>query len=942
MRAAREWVVIALALLTAACSSASDRAADRQDVDTKDSVLAVAEDLAGKGCYSEALAGYEKKLTDARLSDRDRAHILHVLGPILVFAGRTDKAIENVRAAQGWAVWAHLPAEAASFGEELSLLKAFVQALDLRSRGDLAASSLAFEAAYGSALRLDRRPYQIKILGDWSLNYLRDMSSQDKYLALSFKALELARSLNYKVEASRASRRIGAYFALRGDHSRALSFFLKALIDLETPLNSSDRIACLNNISEMYLALGDYDKSREYLLDAVSRISAGSERALETSMLVGLGNLFLASGSGGLTEDSSEKALDCFISYLFSLNPNKGFLRFEALAGIARVFIDRGLLENAHRILVSTLREAERSGAAPPALARILSTSGEWALRIGSLSEAEHHFHEVLSISKRTDNAFFAMSAALGLGRCAEAASHFDRAIEFYNLALSAIERGLPHIASDVQRAEFIGRTGEPFQALVRLYLDLSKGETRSVYGREIFRLSESMRARSYRQFREGSVRRPAQVEQTGADDEETKLNGERTKLLATMSSGDLAREERARVEKGIVQIDDLLDMMVFDRDAAPDDPGSSLVPLAYLRDHVLDDRTAVLEYVLGGSKSALLCISRTSFDLVEMPPAAELADSVTGFSSFLEDPAFAEADGLPAARKLYRSLLAPAMALLPAGIDRLVIVPDGVLFRLPFEALALPAPGPEGPVFVNDRFTVSYAPSAASLAQAEKTPRPVYAKTALAFGVPASSAAAVLDDIYRREGFSEGPLPFIKKEISDLASRIDRKMIDVYQGGEATEEAFKGLDLAAYRLIHLACHAFSDDSHPLRSSLLLSPGPEGREDGYLQVSEMYELKTKADLVVLSACQTGRGKIVANGGNLGLPRAFLFAGARSVLSTLWPISDESGSVFMRCFYDAYFRDESKAAALREAKAAMRKTKFAHPFFWASYVLTGEY
>jgi CHAT domain-containing protein len=94
-------------------------------------------------------------------------------------------------------------------------------------------------------------------------------------------------------------------------------------------------------------------------------------------------------------------------------------------------------------------------------------------------------------------------------------------------------------------------------------------------------------------------------------------------------------------------------------------------------------------------------------------------------------------------------------------------------------------------------------------------------------------------------------------------------------------------------------------------------------------------------LIVLSACQTGRGKVVMNEGNLGLPRVFFYAGARSVLSTLWPVNDKSSATFMRHFYDAYFRGEGKAAALRTAKKAMRNSRFSHPFFWAGYVLTGE-
>jgi CHAT domain-containing protein len=184
--------------------------------------------------------------------------------------------------------------------------------------------------------------------------------------------------------------------------------------------------------------------------------------------------------------------------------------------------------------------------------------------------------------------------------------------------------------------------------------------------------------------------------------------------------------------------------------------------------------------------------------------------------------------------------------------------------------------------------------------------------------------------------------LPYVEEEVADLERRFRPADIDSFRGPAATESAVKSLDLRAYRLIHLACHAFSDDSFPMRSALVLSPEAEEREDGYLQVSEIYGLRTNADLIVLSACQTGRGKVVMNEGNLGLPRVFFYAGARSVLSTLWPVNDKSSATFMRHFYDAYFRGEGKAAALRTAKKAMRNSRFSHPFFWAGYVLTGEF
>jgi CHAT domain-containing protein len=104
----------------------------------------------------------------------------------------------------------------------------------------------------------------------------------------------------------------------------------------------------------------------------------------------------------------------------------------------------------------------------------------------------------------------------------------------------------------------------------------------------------------------------------------------------------------------------------------------------------------------------------------------------------------------------------------------------------------------------------------------------------------------------------------------------------------------------------------------------------------------MYVLRTNADLVVLSSCQTGRGTIVTNEGNLGLPRVFFYMGARSVLSTLWQVNDRAAALFMKSFYDGYFRGLGKAEALQAAKRAMMRTRFAHPVYWASFVLTGGF
>jgi CHAT domain-containing protein len=420
--------------------------------------------------------------------------------------------------------------------------------------------------------------------------------------------------------------------------------------------------------------------------------------------------------------------------------------------------------------------------------------------------------------------------------------------------------------------------------------------------------------------------------------------------------AGPLTRPEIEDLQSKVRHIDDTLDAAVFEKQFRDGAPAALAHPISLraLQDSVLPDRTALVEYFLGDERSFLMCVARGVYRLIELPSARTIEDSLAAYLSFLQDPAIAAGKGLPAARRLYEELLRPAVDVLPGDVDRLVIVPDGVLFRLPFETLAVETSQPSPAAYLNDRYLISYAPSASVLAYLKQAPIRPYPKEALAFGISAygqpgrgpqaedmASAAAVLNDLYHRSGFVLGPTPYARTEIDDLVRRVTPERVDAYFGDKATEAAFKRLDLGAYRLIHLACHAFSDAQHPLRSALVLAAGGDAEEDGFLQVSEMLPMRTHADLVVLSACQTGTGKIVRNEGILGLPRIFFYMGARSVVSTLWPIQDKAGALFMSYFYDSYLHGTGKAGSLQAAKRRMAGTKYAHPYYWASYTLTGE-
>jgi CHAT domain-containing protein len=157
----------------------------------------------------------------------------------------------------------------------------------------------------------------------------------------------------------------------------------------------------------------------------------------------------------------------------------------------------------------------------------------------------------------------------------------------------------------------------------------------------------------------------------------------------------------------------------------------------------------------------------------------------------------------------------------------------------------------------------------------------------------------------------------------------------------EASEARAKRLPLGEYQIIHFACHGFLDERSPLRSALVLSIDEDKEEDGFLQVREINNFRINADLVVLSACQTGNGPLEKGEGLLGLNRTFFQAGAHAVLSSLWPINDETTATFMDDFYSFLVQGEDKDSALRQAKIKMLRSSHTHPFYWAGFILYGD-
>jgi len=366
---------------------------------------------------------------------------------------------------------------------------------------------------------------------------------------------------------------------------------------------------------------------------------------------------------------------------------------------------------------------------------------------------------------------------------------------------------------------------------------------------------------------------------------------------------------------------------------------------LATVRGDLKPDE-AVVEYVLDDPNSFCLSINKDGAHLQRLPAGRKEIERLTrAYIAEIRE----KRDGAEISKQLFTILVRPVHE--PTHAARLIVVPDGVLNLLPFDALR----GDDGQFLIRSR-EITYAPSGTiliTLRRADK--QPPAPRLALAVGdvvyenqgdasrrlpTPASLSARVERGIADLSGIALHDLPQTREEVEEIDKIIGHDSM-LLVGKDATETAFKKEPLDQFRILHLAVHGFADTQYPERSALVL--GKDSSDDGLLQVREIIRLKLNAQLATLSACDTGVGKLQGEEGISNLAEAFLVAGARSVVASLWSADDTSASSLMEQFYKRLADGESVSAALRNAKLDML-SKFGNdlnPYYWAAFISVGE-
>jgi CHAT domain-containing protein/tetratricopeptide (TPR) repeat protein len=391
--------------------------------------------------------------------------------------------------------------------------------------------------------------------------------------------------------------------------------------------------------------------------------------------------------------------------------------------------------------------------------------------------------------------------------------------------------------------------------------------------------------------------------------------------------------------------------------------------------ERVLDDRTVLLEYDLGPEVPVVFVVTNRDASVYRLPPQDVIDTTLEQFLPTVRGPLLETSEinrHAQLAKQLYADLIGPMRDQIH-GKHHIVIVPDADLFYLPFEAIIDADAKRDGPAdslasqpYLGKSYDFSYAPSASVLVTLERLRKPPSSaqRLLLVFGDPAFQSTPAASEIalstrgaYQKMGFSFDRLPFSAEEVSRIiaAFGISAESGSVYLGRNATKKALMALDLSQYRTLHFATHAVMGDEIKwiTQPALIFSPDSTGATNSdVLKMSEIFNLRLNADLVVLSGCETARGKFSRGEGIVGLTSAFLFAGSRSVVASLWNVNDESTSLFMEAFYRGLKAGLSKADALRQARrqTMLREINsavtgehesLASPYFWAPFVLIGE-
>ncbi|HBB34063.1 MAG TPA: hypothetical protein DDZ80_19265 [Cyanobacteria bacterium UBA8803] len=794
------------------------------------------------------------------------------------------------------------------------------------------------------------------------LNQQQTIESRQLALQKLEEALNLYRTDNNSAKAAHTLLLMGNIHTNLGQFQTALDSYNQALPLSRQAGAKAEEAAILNSLGQLYNDLADPKTALEYHNQALPLLYELNDRGGAATTLKNIGDIEAATGQWKNAIDSYNKAL--------IISRSAGDLATEAtaLSGIGSIYIaskDWSTALNAYnqslqiyRYLKDQIKETT-----------ILNQIGKIYADSGQISQAQAYYNQALPLSKKlgykTEEARILYNQAI-LNRQQNNLAAAQAEIE---TAIKIIESLRTQIGSQELRQSYFAQNQDYYQFYIDLLMELHKEKPNLGYDGQALEISERARARSlleilteaYADIRQGVDPQLLEQEQT-LQQQLNDLDHRKYELTSGQYSETELTEIKQKIDNVITQLDQLQAQIRLTSPRYANLKYPQPLTLTEIQQQVLDDDTILLEYALGEDRSYLWAVTKNSINSYVLPKRSQIEATAQTLRQSLTSSAAHLETGIP----LSQILLTPIASQI--GNKRLLIVGDGVLQYIPFAALPLPS-SPTTPLLVQNEIVTLPSASTIAIQRQQLQNRTPAAKTLAVLAdpvfnlndsrfesnsrqeTPKTPDNEALNRAARNLGIGENATLFSRLKFTRTEAEKILALVPEIQELEALDfnaSRTQATDpnLAQYQIVHFATHGLLDSVNPELSGIVLSLFNEKREtqDGFLRLHDIFNLNLPAELVVLSACQTGLGENVKGEGIIGLTRGFMYAGAKRVVVSLWSVNDIATSELMSKFYQNMLQSgQNPVTALREAQLEMWNSgQWQSPYYWAAFTVQGDW
>lgn len=824
----------------------------------------------------------------------------------------------------------------------LEIIKLYQEAKRKRQEKSYQEAEALFLSGINIAQKNGMKEMELKCLRQLSLLYW-EMGEMEKFASCLESLLSIARFLNNKHEEIRSLDSIGFYYSKKNNLSLSFLYFNRALALAEKENLLEMVPESLTNMADVCYQLGLYSLAIYYFEKALKIYERQDDLGSTISVLYSLALSIYRqkeSSPGYFAREQPETLLTTALK--LSRQARDEALEARILNNLGYVSLNDNLDQSEQYLNLSLAKGLKLQD--KEVISSALNNLATINLKRKKVLQAIRLYERALQTAREINNWEEVWQDYAGLAGCYEELGNWPRALENYQQALATFEKVRDNINFDFYKIGFDRSKRKVYEGLIRVLVKIKDSKRDSKVDEQLFNTINQLQARVFLEemdnLKKGRTSSASSKELAELEGVISDFFNHDENLGEEDSFGELLELEHRYLQLWVAELGRGNRKEIL-----------SLPSLNSLQENLLTSGKVILDYLLGENESYCFLFSRTEFQIFHLPAEKEIEKSVKLYIKLLADPTSEEEDLKKVGAELGSWLLPPLSGLSDA-VTSLAIIPDGILNYLPFETLRLNNQNSgERQEYLIEKFPVSYGLSLASLYRStQEKDQGDYKKDFLGFGNPfcqQKEKGQLLARLYYadnrslslRPSLSE--LPYSQQEIKRIAALFPAEAGDLFYKKKATEDRFKALDLTQYRIIHLACHGLVSEQFPLRSSLILATRKGSQEDGFLTVREIYQLRLRTELIVLSACESSRGLVEKREGVIGLPRIFLLVGCRSVISSLWAVNDLATQELMLEFYRGLLAGRDKQEALRVAKLKMIGSSKSHPYYWAAFVLMGE-